>query len=280
MSRMPKARATWSRLNPPASKADRARAMSTARGVAQELVAKGASAVVLAGSWSRGDARRGSDIDLWAIGSRRGHDLLWRAPFLVSVLRTTEAAERRKFRTPRAIGGFVPGWRHAILLVDPKKVARRLQAEARAFRWSTVASKCDAWVADEIVGWAEEAVKLVRALATGNDATAAVQRDQLADHLGFVVAIQRRMFWESENEFWERVGREVGGPWARAQRTALRLSDSSFQGSCRAALSLYASTSEMAWNLLDGDQRHIVANACRVGGVRLAPSSSHKSPAG
>ncbi|MFZ0698644.1 MAG: nucleotidyltransferase domain-containing protein [Thermoplasmata archaeon] len=226
--------------------------------------------MVLGGSWARGDAHRESDIDLWTFGLRSENEVLWRPPFMVTVSKTSYRRERTKLRTPPYIGGSVPGWKVALPLYDPEGIARRLKSEARRFRWPPVSKKCDRWVAQQIVGWAEEAVKLVRALATGNDATAAVQRNLLADQLGFVMAIYRRMFWDSENESWERIGREVGGDWAAAQRLALGIPRASLEQSCSAALSVYALTATMVWKCLNTQQRAIVANTCRVAGLPLS----------
>lgn len=263
------ARPDWRSLDPPATRVERRRALSVARSVASTLAQRGARAVVLSGSWARGDAHRESDIDLWAFGLRPGNDVLWRPPFMVTVTRTSERRERTKLRTPPYVGGSVPGWRGAIALHDPEGIAGRLKAEAREFRWAAVSRKCDRWVAEQLVGWAEEAVKLVRALGTGNRATAGVQRDLLVDHLGFVMAIDRRTFWGSENEFWERVGRQVGGAWASAQRLALGIPRATLEQSCQAALSLYTRTARACWKHLDSEQRAIVTNTCRVIGSPL-----------
>jgi len=126
----------WRSLNPPARPSEYRRARSIARSLAQEFARKGATAVLLAGSWARGDAHRHSDLDLWVLGRKAPYLPLWREPLLVSVSRTSEAEERRKLREPPRIGGSVPGWRAAVPLYDPEGVAARLRAEARAFRGS------------------------------------------------------------------------------------------------------------------------------------------------
>lgn len=276
--RAPLGRPAWRARNPPATLAERRHARTVAEAVAADYSRRGATVVVLGGSWARGDARRESDIDLWVFGLRAGNDVLWRAPFMVTVARTSERREAAKMRTPPYVGGSVPGWRAAIPLHDPKRIARQLQSQARAFRWGSISRKCDRWVAEQVVGWAEEVVKLVRALATGNDATAAVQRNLLADHLGFVMAIHRRMFWDSENESWERISRAIGGEWARAQRLALGIPRTGLEQSCRAALSLYALTANAVGTQLKPEQRAIVSHTCRVAGQSFQYARSQ--PAG
>lgn len=257
-------RPAWSSRNPPATRSDYRRALAVARRAANELAHGGARAVVLTGSWARGDARRESDIDLWAIGRRRGNRILARDGFLVTVALTTPTAERRKLRDPQRVGGCVPGWRIARPLYDPSGIAAGLRSEARRFRWTSLGASADRWVADQTVAWAEEAIKLVRALAVGSRETAAVQRNLLVDALGFVVAVRLRQFWDSENEFWERIGRRAGGRWARAQRAALGLSGVGFEESCRAALELYARTARTVLPCLSREQRTIVEQTLRV----------------
>jgi predicted nucleotidyltransferase len=271
-------RSAWNRLNPPATRSDVRRARRVARRIAFELSSGGDLAVVLAGSWARGDAHRASDVDLWAIAKRRDERRLWRDGFEVTITRSTVSTERRRMREPRLAGGAVPGWRSAILLHDPRGVARRLRTEARRFRWEAIATECDRWVAAQTVGWAEEAVKLVRALASGSLETAAVQRNLLADGLGFVMAVRARMFWDSENELWERIGGRVGGEWARAQRLALGVPRADLETSCRGALALYARTVDAVRDVLNAEQARIVARACRVAGEPLSPGRGSRRP--
>ncbi len=269
---MPRSRrnaSTWAALNPRATEGDYSHARATAKEVAREEMRAGARAVVLAGSWARGDAHRCSDIDLWVIGPRRGSKVLLRNGFLVCLSRTTATAERRSLNEPRRIGGVVPGWRHAIPLYDPRAIARRLKAEAEQFRWERIGPKCDRWVAESLVGWAEEAIKLVRALAEGRLRMASVQRNLLVDSLGFVMATHRRQFWDSENEFWERVGASIGGRWGAAQRASLGGDDLDLAASCAAALDLYAETARVTRSLLNPRQESVVLHACRAIGHPL-----------
>ncbi|HYA58313.1 MAG TPA: nucleotidyltransferase domain-containing protein [Thermoplasmata archaeon] len=259
----------WHSLNPPATAADYRRARAMARALAHGYAREGADAVLLAGSWARGDAHRRSDLDLWVLGRHLGPVVLWRDPYMVSVHRTSEAEERRKLYEPPRVGGSVPGWRVAVPLYDPHGIAARLKREARRFRWEMISRKCDRWVSRQTASWGEEAVKLVRALATGRRETAAVQRNLLVDALGFVMAIHRRTFWDSENEFWERIGRQVGGNWWRAQRRAFGFGAPSIEESCRGALRLYAETVGAVAGVLSAEDARISFATCRWVGERV-----------
>ncbi len=257
--------------NPPATGAERRQAREIARAAAREYRGRGATAVVLGGSWARGDAHRASDVDLWVFGLPAGKDVLWRPPFMVVADRRRAPEELRRLRDPPEIGGSVPGWRISVPLYDPRGVARRLKRTARAFRWERVARRCDRWVARQMVGWAEEVVKLVRALASGDRVTAAVQRNLLADSLAFVIAIHRRTFWDSENRSWERIGRSVGGRWRAAQRRALGLAPAGFDASCDGALDLYRATALEVRSTFRPEERAIVDFALRVAGRASLP---------
>jgi predicted nucleotidyltransferase len=262
----------WVQRNPPATVADQLRGRVVFDALARRSADQGAAAVVLGGSWARGEAHRASDIDMWVIGRRYGQRTVFRDGFVVNIENTTERIERRRFRDPRRVGGCVPGWRSAFLVYDPRGVAAKLQDEARAFRWSTIAPRCDRWVAHEVTGLAEEAIKLVRALAESQPETAAVQRNLIANHLAVVMAVHRRILGGSENGLWERVGARVGGKWRAAQRAALGVGKVDFEGSCRAALELYLLTVDAVRTTLSSEQVRIVEHVRGVvEGTALGP---------
>lgn len=264
-------RAEWSRLNPAATVEDQLRARQVFDGLAARLADRGALAVVLGGSWSRGEAHRASDIDVWVLGHRYGQTTLFREGFPIHIERTTSRIERARFRDPRRAGGCVPGWRAALPVYDPHGLAARLQEEARRFRWSAIGRACDRWVSDQVSGWAEEALKLVRALGEGHRETAAAQRNLLANGLVFVMAVHRRILWGSENGAWERAGRRVGGRWRVTQRAALGLDAVDFVSSARAALELYLRTAEAVRPVLRPEAVQAVEH---VRGVLAGPTPS------
>lgn len=243
--------------------------------MAHQLDPKGRSAVLLAGSWLRGDAHEGSDIDLWVIGRTRKRDTsLERDGRTVSVHYNTAEGERRAMRDPAWLGGAVPGWRTARILRDSKGVATKLRSQARRFRWISVRRTRDAYVADQLVGWAEEVMKLLRAMETGEPETASVQRNVLANRMAFLRALRLEHLWGSENGLWEWVGKHAGPSFRSAQRAALGTDGESWRESCEGALRLYAVTAQASLPVLRGEKRRVVVAACRRAGYPIDAKGS------
>jgi predicted nucleotidyltransferase len=259
---------SWSARNPEASRADIAKAKAVARAIAREFAVRGASAVILSGSWARGDARRFSDVDLWVIGRRKRSTFLVRRGLMVSIKETTIAQELQDLQNPRYAGQVVYAWRDAIPLYDPRSIAARLKDRVARFRWSTIRRRVDRWVAQQLVGWAEEAVKLTRLMAEGRHESADVQRNLLADTMAGVVAARERLIY-NENNLWEMAGSRMGPEWRRAQRRALGTDRVPFQESCESSLELYRLTVRSSLRYLKGRELPVVTRTLSVVGHPL-----------
>lgn len=214
-------------------------APTVARRVAAELAGQGARAVVLVGSVARGDDLNTSDIDLIAVGTGGGEPSLTRvADRLVSVSWCTPEQVTELFADPRHAGGAVPAWRGARPLHDPDGIAAELRDRARYWRWEQIDARCDAWVAAELTGYAEEVYRLVGQLRRGGDRMAAVVRNVLANRMAMILAVHHRILYDSENRLWDLVADIEPEPWARVQDAALGRT-AGYRESCRAALQLY-----------------------------------------
>ena len=192
---------------------------SVAREVAEGLAAEGAEAVVLVGSHSRGDAGPESDVDLLAVGPEEfSFELERRSGSLVSMTSRPYEAYRRGLADPGSVCAAVSGWREAVILQDPEGKAASLIEEAGAWTWERLERRCDEWVGEEICSLAEEVHKLVSALRQGDWQTAAVQRSILAAHLAPILAVHRRILYDSENRLWDLVGDAMGQDAVRSPR--------------------------------------------------------------
>ena len=257
------------RRNPRAGPAAYREVRALARKLAPELDPGGRAAVLLAGSWARGDAHEGSDVDLWVVGRRVRETSLERGGRLISVSFTTAAEERRRMRSPARWGGAIPGWRTARILRDPGGVADRIRADARRFRWRSVRRVRDRYLAEQLAGWAEEVAKLLRALETGERETASVQRNLLANRMAFLRSLDLEILYGSENGLWERVAKRAGPGFRSAQRAALGTDGGTWRSSCEGALRLYSLTARANLGRLRGERRRIVVGACRRAGYPI-----------
>jgi len=262
--------------NPRATAEEHRDVLRLVRGLVDELDPSGRSAVLLDGSWARGDAHTASDIDVWVVGrrSQERHRLLGRNGRLVTVKYSTIAQDRREMRNPARLYGAVPGWRTAKVLRDPKGTAARLKQEARGFRWERVRRTRDAYVAGQLAGWAEEVMKLRRAMETGERETASVQRNLLATHLAVLRAMELELLWDTENGLWEQTARRAGPAFRAAQRAALGTDGGSWTESCEGALRLYSLTARASLPILRGENRRIVETACRWAGYPIPAGGS------
>jgi Nucleotidyltransferase domain len=250
----------------------REHALSVARQMGNELAtAGGAKAVVLVGSHARGDASPDSDLDLLAVGDE---SYSWRLDrregFLVSVGMRPFAAYLEAFTSPELVCASVPGWRAAVVLHDPEGFAGSLIQRARRWTWAPLERRCDAWVAEKITGYAEEVHKLVTALGGGRRSTAAVQRSLLAVRLAPILAVHRRLLYDTENLLWGLVGDAMGEEWREAQSITLGLGGEEFEAGCAAALKMYGLAVAEVSRLLDERQRRVVRHACILAGYPLS----------
>ncbi|MCC6799923.1 MAG: nucleotidyltransferase domain-containing protein [Anaerolineae bacterium] len=232
--------------------------------VTAELAAAGAQAVVLFGSFARGQESAYSDIDLLALGhGEKRYD--WRDERLVDVAWVPAEVARQQFTDPAAVGAAVRGWREARIQHDPSGVASSLQREALAWSWDRLdPGAADAWVAREMAGLAEEVFKLVAALEQRRFLAAAAQRNVLVLNLPGIVSVQHRLLYGSENRLWDMVAEELGPAWKDAQARAMGLNTLDFEETCRAALTLYRLAADDAQHAYDDQQRVIVSQACAL----------------
>ena len=232
----------------------------------RRLVAEGSRAVVLTGSHARSAAGPHSDVDVTAIVDRTPPEdrMEVLGGELFSIAWHTVDEERAAMRNPARAGAAVPAWRAVQVLHDPDGIAAGLQREAREWRWDDIGDACDAWVAEQVTGFAEEVHKLVGARARGDGLSTAIQRSILALRLGPIMAVAERLLYESENVLWHLLDERFGDPWRSTQAAALGLGGRSTETAADAALELYRLAAARVDPLLDERQRAVVERALRL----------------
>lgn len=245
------------------------RALQVARAEAERLIEEGARAVFLTGSHARGEANEHSDLDIRVVGERGSKKLERHDEFLVAISWMTLEEHRAAFDDPAEVGSVVPGWKSALILHDPDGIAARLREEAEAWDWERLAEKAERWVAQEITEYAEEVHTLIGDMEDGQCAAAAAERSQLAMHLAHVLSVHRRIAYESENDLYDLIAEAMGGRYQELQRKALAEIEIDLQSSTGAAEQLFAIAAAEVRDLLDDDQRTVVAHACEIAGYPL-----------
>lgn len=248
--------------------------LEIARELAAEMRTRGATAAVLMGSHVRGDAHPESDIDLTFIGREEPGRLERRGGHLVSITWRSVESIRGGLRNPAEVGGLIPAWRHALILLDPDGVAARLKQETDAWTWEPIAGACDRWVAEQITGWAEEVHRVVGCRKRGNVLMAGVERSVLALRLATVLAVHLRLLYDTENHLWGLVNERMGEPWTTVQSAALGTGGETFAATCEAALRLYGLAAARTQHLLDEAQYPVVRHACDIAGWPLPARGS------
>ncbi len=198
-------------------------------------------AVCLVGSHATGTATPTSDVDIAVVGDGPHYRLEMREQLLFSVGWGSEVVQRQRLYEPDWLATHVVGWRNAVALHDPDGVAASIRHEAANWNWSLVAGDCDQWVAEKFVGLTEEVHKLISNLSSRSWREATVQRSVLAQQLGLILAIQRRILYGSENAVWQLIGDELGSTWRGTQEAALGIGKLRLErGECRRAVALRA----------------------------------------
>lgn len=245
------------------------RALEVARAETEELIEEGAEAVFLTGSHARGEANEHSDLDLRVVGEGPDKKLKRHDEFLIAISWMTLDEHREAFDDPAEVGSVVPGWKSALILHDPHGTAAGLKKEAEDWDWDRVAEKADKWVAQEVTEYAEEIHTLLGNFEDDKPAAAAAERSQLAMHLAQVMSVQKRILYESENDLWDLVAEAMGGRYGELQKKALAQPEIDLEVSAGAARQLFAIAAAEVRELLDDDQREVVAHACEIAGYPL-----------
>jgi hypothetical protein len=256
----------------------------------KEFEAPGVVAIVLMGSYARGDPGTYSDIDLLrlvdqSVPAEKYSSLPWEGSHiiegvLVVVYTRGPAHVEEWFSQPEIASSIIAGLRTARGLVDRQGNFAAIQERARGFVWDeAMQEKANAWASEEMVGWIEEARKGLEGLRMlsmlGDDSQKGAflgrmlnARFGLSWGLTQVLRVQRGVLITSDNTFYNQVIESVGvdSRWAKLSRTAFGIgAGSGLEGKpphlpdqVKAGLHLYIETTRLLEDtLLPGDEEMI-----------------------
>ena len=216
--------------------------METGEGVRQLLArfdTPPVKAVLLVGSYARGDAGPYSDVDLFRLTSAPLPDAgthLWEGK-LVNVSDAVPEAVEARFGEPERAIDTVTGLREARVLRD-----REERADRRA--------------SAQLAGWAEEAHKGLAGLWTGDTGRLLNAQFSLSWGLAKTVRVQYGLLSGSDNAFFADLQPVFAGTrWLELLQEAYGLTGLALPEQVRAGLELYAHTAGLLEPALhDGDR--------------------------
>ena len=184
-------------------------------------------AIAITGSHARddGSASEYSDIDLLIFTHQPeepGYTLEIINGTLISLSRSTITDKREELAHPRTAIWAVPGLRQARSLHDPDGAFGELQQIALDFQWEPMQAQVDAYASELLMGYAEEAHKILTGLARHDEATIMYPAWGMVVGMGQALAIQRGLIIPTENTFFDAVQTSAGRDslWTRYYRLA------------------------------------------------------------
>ena len=239
--------------------------------LATRFRAPGIVALVLMGSYARGDAGLFSDVDLVrfhaqgvASGSAETH--FTGGNFVVVSDAYPEQIEDW-FQDPEQASTTIAGLRSAQPLWDPDGFFSAIQARANAFTWDAkMQARADTWASSQMVGWIEEAQKGLAGLKTGHEGRLLNARFGLTWGMVKVLRVQSGILISGDNGAYPELITFIGpdSRWSVLSRRAFGMDGASaLAGQVEAGLRLYAHTAELLAGILKPDDWRMVAEVVR-----------------
>jgi len=230
--------------------------------------------VGIVGSYARGQESKYSDVDFDIYVSKLPENEYDRYTLhhwdkkLVSLKYALLDDELEALTDPRRAIWAVPGLQGMKIILDKDGSLAELQKMAQKFDWSLLQPEADEFAAEEVMGCAEEAHKILSGLSRGHESTVLYATWGLVKCMLEAVAVQRGILIVSENRYFELIQDAVGRDtkWVSAFRTAWGLDSTSSQYQSRgtAALKLYRLTAAMFDGLIPEKHREVVKHTLKL----------------
>ncbi len=224
-------------------------------------------AMVLMGSFARGDAGRFSDVDLLRFVKEEAKDQQSAVSHVIDgrLVVVADIAPNKIdswFTRPEEATGIIVGLRDAQPLWDPDGYFAEIQRRARDFVWdSSMQEKADAYASREMVGWAEEAHKALEGLRSGDIGRMLNAQFGLSWGLTTVMRVQRGVLLTTDNSFSSEVIAAVGedSEWGKLCRIAFDIDGKqSLSEQVKAWLRLYVLTARMIESAIKPEDREVI----------------------
>ena len=216
-------------------------------------------ALVLMGSFARGNPGPFSDVDLVRFTSEEVADLPGNGSHLINghlvvVSQVTPNQVETGFSNPAVAVETIAGLRNGIPLIDKNNTFSTIQKRAHIFQWdSDMQAKANAWASQQMVGWIEEVHKGLEGLRSSDPGRLLHAQFGCSWGLTRVMCVQRGVLLTGDNALVDQVTKAVGekSEWTRLCQQAFGLGGKFTLEACvRAGLGLYVETAVLLQDTL------------------------------
>lgn len=229
--------------------------------ILERFDASSVHAIVLMGSYARGEAGPYSDIDIvrFTDGSPlSGAGSYLHNDHLIVVSDVSPTIVETWFTEPEAATNNIPGIRQAQALLDRNNYFATIQARTRAFEWNTaLQERANQWASEMMVGLIEEVHKGLGGLQRNDTGRMLNAQFGFSWLLHRVIKVQKGILITGDNNFYEAIAQHMGpqSTWAKLGRTAFGIEDEQghaplLREQIRAGLQLYALTAQLLTPIL------------------------------
>lgn len=246
-----------------------------------ELDNDAVTAIVLSGSYARGDATPYSDVDL--ILFVREPDqvepkrFLYRGGYLVSIATNTISHYHQSFTIPEQAIFSVPNMREAHILLDKEEAFSELQCKAREFIWEPLQPSANIYADTILMEYIEYTYKILRALFIGDELALSEMIAELLIAVTDALAVQRGVLVAGGNTYFLQAQEAAGvdSQWTLYHRLAAGVDMGSGQTHTLeargfAALRLYQETAKLLQTAIRAAHWEVVEQAMKVVNEALA----------
>ena len=224
---------------------------------------------LLTGSCARGDATTVSDVDLLrfvanspSIESEK-YDLKYRENRLISISTFTIETKLKEMKKPETAVWTIPGLRQAEILLDKNGRLGWLKQTAENFVWNPLQAAADEFASYNLMGYAEEAHKVLGALNRKDES--AILYGTIGLLLGStkIITVQRGVMIKSENSYFSQAREAVGenSDWSLQHKIACGFGQTStVETRGAASLRLYTETARILRGIIKPAHSDVIQN--------------------
>ncbi len=241
-------------------------------------------ALVLMGSYARGDDGPFSDVDLVRFSRDEETILEYRGSHLIDgrlivVSDVTPSQVEAAFTQPELAVDVIQGLRLGRALIDKDGFFVTLQQRANSFRWDeAMQEKANRWASRQMVGWIEEVHKGLEGLIRDDVGRMLHAKFGCTWGLARVMCVQRGVLLSGDNALFEEVTHSMGtdSGWTQLLRAAYGVDDepSMLHQQVIAGLCLYGLTADLLKEVLQEEDAPMVMESAALISDSLSAISS------